>query len=82
MAILSEYVKAAMNEAQFGKLSNGTVYGEIPSCPGVWANEDNMERCRLVLQEVLEEWIVLKLRDHDSLPQLKGIDLNKVVVEA
>lgn len=82
MAILSEYVRAAMNDAKFKTLGNGTIYGEIPDCPGVWANEKDLEQCRYVLQEVLEEWIVLKLREHDPLPRLKGIDLNQVVAEA
>ncbi|MCK9313654.1 MAG: type II toxin-antitoxin system HicB family antitoxin [Methanocorpusculum sp.] len=82
MPILSEYVSAAMNESKFSKLDNGTIYGEIPCCPGVWANEVNLEQCREVLQEVLEEWLIMKLRDHDSLPPVKGIDLNNVVAEA
>lgn len=82
MAILSEYVRAAMSYAVFKQLENSTFFGEITCCPGVWANEDSLEDCRLILQEVLEEWIVLKLRDHDSLPLLSGIDLNKMVAEA
>jgi len=71
-----------MTESRFRKLDNGTVYGEIPCCPGVWANEGSMEQCREVLQEVLEEWLIIKLRDHDILPPVQGIDLNKVVAEA
>ena len=82
MAILSEYVRAAMSDAEFKQLENSTFFGEVPGCSGVWANEDSIEDCRLVLQEVLEEWIVLKLRDHDALPLFSGIDLNKVVGEA
>ncbi|WP_353733695.1 hypothetical protein [Syntrophothermus sp.] len=52
------------------------------ACPGVWAKETSLEKCREVLQEVLEEWLVLKLRDRDPLPQLGGIDLNRMVAEA
>jgi hypothetical protein len=29
---------------------------------GVWANESTLDACREVLQEVLEEWLVLKIR--------------------
>ena len=82
MAILSEYVRAAMGDAVFKRLENSTFFGEVPDCTGVWANEDSIDDCRRVLQEVLEEWIVLKLRDHDALPLFSGIDLNKVVGEA
>ncbi len=50
--------------------------------PGVWANENSLEECREVLQEVLEEWLILKLRDHDPLPPLiRGIDLNRMVAK-
>ncbi|WP_409375860.1 type II toxin-antitoxin system HicB family antitoxin [Candidatus Sordicultor fermentans] len=51
----------------------------MPSCPGVWANEKTLEECRDVLKEVLEEWIVLKLRNGDQLPSIGGINLNIVV---
>jgi predicted RNase H-like HicB family nuclease len=41
-----------------------------------------LEDCREELQEVLEEWLIVKLRDHDPLPQIGGIDLNVTVAEA
>lgn len=82
MPILSEYVQAAMTQATYKRLDKGTIYGEIQVCPGVWANELTFEECRDTLQEVLEEWIVIKLRDGDNLPPLHGIDLAIVVAEA
>lgn len=81
MPILSGFVQAAMDEAKYRILADGSIYGEISSCPGVWANENNLEECREVLQEVLEEWLILKLRDHDPLPLIRGIDLNRMVAE-
>ncbi len=63
-------------------LEDGTYYAEIPSCPGVWANEDKKETCKATLQEVLEEWIILKLWDNDALPVIKSIDLDYTVEEA
>ncbi|HHV07311.1 MAG TPA: type II toxin-antitoxin system HicB family antitoxin [Firmicutes bacterium] len=59
MPILSGFVEAAMGEAKYRILTDGSIYGEIPSCPGVWANENSLEECREVLQEVLEEWLIL-----------------------
>ncbi|SFR11552.1 type II toxin-antitoxin system HicB family antitoxin [Desulfoscipio geothermicus] len=82
MPVLTNYVTNAMCEATYKILEDGSYYGEIEKCPGVWANEKTLEQCRMVLQEVLEEWLLLKLRDRDPLPQLGGIDLNKVVAEA
>lgn len=53
-------VEKAMKKANYKQLKDGTYYGEIPECPGVWANENTLEECRKVLQGVLEEWLILK----------------------
>ncbi len=81
MPILTAFTEAAMHEAKYKILKDGTFYGAIPSCPGVWSNEETLERCREVLQEVLEEWLILKLRDREPLPKIGEIDLNTVVAE-
>ena len=82
MSILTAFVETAMHEARYKMLEDGTFFGEIPSCPGVWANEKTLEVCRDVLREVLEEWLILKLRDGDFIPEIGGIDLNPITAEA
>jgi len=82
MSVLTAFVETAMHEAKYKMLEDGTFFGEIPSCPGVWANEKTLEACRDVLREVLEEWLILKLRDRDLLPKIGGIDLNTIAAEA
>ncbi|WP_303881703.1 type II toxin-antitoxin system HicB family antitoxin [Acetomicrobium mobile] len=82
MSILTAFVETAMHEARYKMLEDGTFFGEIPSCPGVWANEKTLEVCRDVLREVLEEWLILKLRDGDFIPTIGGIDLNVITSEA
>jgi predicted RNase H-like HicB family nuclease len=82
MSVLTVFVETAMHEAKYKMLEDGTFFGEIPSCPGVWANEKTLEVCRDVLREVLEEWLILKLRDGDLLPKIGGIDLNTIAAEA
>lgn len=82
MPILTAFTEAAMRKAKYKMLEDSTFWGEIPSCPGVWANEETLEKCREVLREVLEEWLILKLRDRDPLPPIGGVDLNTVVAEA
>jgi len=77
--VLTSFVTSAMEKASYRILDDGSYYGEIEECQGVWANEKTLEECRKVLQEILEEWLVLKLRDHDKLPLLNGVDLNKLV---
>lgn len=74
--MLTRYIQEAMSKARYKILEDGTYFGEIPGCDGVWANERTLEKCRTVLQEVLEEWLLLKLRDHDPLPKIGRIDLS------
>ena len=73
--MLSKYIQAAMERAHYEILEDGTYYGEIPECRGVWATADTLEACRRELQEVLEEWLILKIRDGDPLPAIEDVRL-------
>jgi predicted RNase H-like HicB family nuclease len=70
--MLFEYVQKAVEKARYKQLDDGTWYAEIPGFAGVWANGKTVEACRRELWEVLEEWVVLKLRDRESLPKVRG----------
>jgi len=74
--MLVTFIQAAMEHATYEKLDTDEYYGEIPVCPGVWSEGNTLEACRRELQEVLEDWLMLKLRDGDDLPVVNGIDLN------
>lgn len=75
--MLTQYIQAAMKGAQYEILEDdGTFYGHIPECRGVWANADTLEACREELQEVLEDWILISLRKNLPLPSIQGIDLS------
>jgi len=77
--MLTAYIQTAMQQAQYKILEDGSYFGEIPDFQGVWASEQTLEGCRRVLQEVLEEWLLLKLRDNEEVPPLRGINLTKTV---
>jgi len=77
--MLTAYIQTAMQQARYKILEDGSYFGEIPDFQGVWASEQTLEDCRRVLQEVLEEWLLLKLRDNEEVPQLRGINLTKTV---
>jgi len=72
---LTEYLQAAMSRAAYKLLDDGSYYGSIPGFKGVWAEGKTLEGCRKELQEVLEDWIVIKLRDGDRLPSAGGKSL-------
>ncbi len=74
--MLTDYIRAAMRKARYEILpDDGTFYGEIPGFDGVYANADTLERCREELEEILEEWILLRVFKHLPLPVADGIDL-------
>ena len=73
--MLFEYIQKALRKAEYKLLDNGTWFAEIPGFEGVWANAQTVEECRIELQEVLEEWLVLKKRDRDPIPQIEGVSL-------
>lgn len=73
--MLTEYLRAAISHSQYKQLEDGSWYGEIPGFEGVWANARSAEACRSELGEVLEEWLLLKLRDQDPIPVVDGHDL-------
>jgi predicted RNase H-like HicB family nuclease len=73
--MITKYISEAMKKAHYELIENKEFYGEIPVCKGVWATAYTLEECREKLQEVLEDWIVLKLQDKDSLPIIEGIEL-------
>ena len=74
--MLTKYIKAAMHHAKYEIFSDdGSFYGEIPSCEGVYANAASLEKCRDQLEEVLEEWILFRVHRNLALPVIDGIEL-------
>ena len=66
--MLTKYISKKLNKAKYKILDNGLYFGEIPGLQGVWASEKTLEECRETLQEILEEWLILKLQDGDKIP--------------
>lgn len=73
--MLTRYIQHAMRRARFKLLEDGAYSGEIPGLRGVWANERTLDGCRSTLQEVLEEWLILKIRDNDPIPRIGRLAL-------
>ena len=73
--MLFEYIQGSLGNAEYKKLDDGTWFAEIPGFEGVWANSKTVEECRKELMEVLEEWLILKLRDGDPIPKVKNMEI-------
>ncbi len=74
--MLTKYLEAAMRHAHYEILADdGTFYGEIPECQGVYANAPTLEECRGELAEVLEGWLLFRIYKNLALPKIDGIEL-------
>ncbi len=75
--MLLEYVEEAMERAVYEKLEDGAFCGRIPACPGVVATGKTLSRCQKELQQILDGWLIVKLRHGDKIPLIRGINLNQ-----
>jgi predicted RNase H-like HicB family nuclease len=72
--MILEYIQAALRHARYEILpDDGTYYGEIPECPGVYANATTLEDCRDELREVLDGWVLLRVHRNLPLPSIDRI---------
>ena len=68
--MLSEYIAKKLQTAHYKLLPDDTYFGEIPGLKGVWANHKKLEACRQELKSALEDWILFKIKEGDSIPGL------------
>lgn len=73
--MLTEYIQAALRQANYEILEDGTFYADVSGMKGLYANASTLEACREELKESLEEWIVLGLQLGHTLPVIDGITL-------
>ena len=74
--MLTQYLDAAMRHAHYEILpDDGSYYGEIPECPGVYATAAVLEQCRTELASVLEDWLLLRIHKNLPIPQIDGLEL-------
>lgn len=68
--MLLEYIQAALRHAKYDILpDDGSYYGEIRECNGVYSNAKTLEECREELREVLEEWVLFRVHKNLRLPE-------------
>ena len=71
--MIIEYVEAALAQAKYEIIEDEEpYYGEIPGLQGVWASGKTLEECRHNLKEVIEGWIIVRLRKGLSIPPIDG----------
>ena len=84
--MITEYIEAAMSKARYEIIEDEEpYYGEVPELVGVWATGKTLEECRKNLAEVIDGWIIVRLRKSLPLPSIgayKIEELSKVEVSA
>ena len=61
--MIVEYIQAALGKAKYEMIEDEEpFYGEVPGLEGVWATGKTLEDCRKNLAEVIEGWIIIRLR--------------------
>lgn len=74
--MIRKYIQTAMEHAKYEILpDDGTYYGEIQECPGVYSNAPTLEKCRNELEEVLEEWILFRVHKNLEIPSIDNIEI-------
>jgi predicted RNase H-like HicB family nuclease len=69
--MLIQYIQAALEKAKYEIIEDEEpYYGEVPELEGVWATGKTLEECRRNLEEVIDEWIVFRLRYSLPIPQI------------
>ena len=71
--MITEYIEAALARATYEIIQDEEpYYGEIPGLQGIWASGKTLEECRQNLKEVIEGWIIVRLRKGLSVPPING----------
>ncbi|EHQ36405.1 type II toxin-antitoxin system HicB family antitoxin [Methanoplanus limicola] len=76
--MIIEYIQAALSKANYEIIEDDEpYYGEVPGLAGVWATGKTLEECRNNLAEVIDGWIVIRLRKGLSIPPIDGYKIEE-----
>lgn len=71
--MIQEYLEKALSKAHYEIIKEEEpYYGEVSDLTGVWATGKTLEECRNKLAEVIEGWIIVRLRKGLIIPHIEG----------
>ena len=71
--MIRDYLDAALKRARYTALEKGFYGAEVPGLPGVIATGKTLEACRTELEEVVEEWVLVRVARGLSVPSVGGV---------
>ena len=71
--MIIDYIEAALDKAHYDMIKDKEpFYAEVPGLDGVYATGKTLEECRKNLSEVIDDWIVVRLRKGLPIPSIEG----------
>jgi predicted RNase H-like HicB family nuclease len=78
--MILQYIEKALAHARYEIIEDDEpYYGEIPELAGVYATGKTLEECRANLMEVVDGWIIVRLRRGLSIPPIDNCTIEEVV---
>jgi len=70
--MIVEYINAALARATYERIEDeaNPYYAQVPILKGVWATGRTLEECRGHLAEVIEGWLIVRLRKGLAIPPI------------
>jgi predicted RNase H-like HicB family nuclease len=77
--MIVEYIQEALRRAKYEIINDEEpYYGEVPELKGVWAQGKTLEECRENLAEVIDGWILIRLKKGLDIPPLGNIQIQEI----
>lgn len=70
--MIAEYINEALARATYERIEDkrNPYYAQVRGLKGVWATGKTLEQCRNHLAEVIEGWLIVRLRKGLPIPPL------------
>lgn len=77
--MIVQYIEAALSHARYEIIDDEEpYYGEVPELTGVWATGKTLEECRKNLAEIIDGWIVVRLRRGLPIPLIDNLTIEEL----
>jgi predicted RNase H-like HicB family nuclease len=78
--MILEYIEKALSPARYEIIEDKTPwYGEVPELAGVWVTGLTLDECRKNLVDVIEGWIIVRLRRGLPAPPIDNCTIDDLV---
>jgi len=68
--MIRSYLDETVRRARYSQLEDGSYCAEVRGLRGVIATGESLEACRTTLQEVVEEWVLVRVSRGLAVPAL------------